>query len=322
GSPEEISVDDPVPRLGELARHWSNATQPVDVAKAVGYARRAGRRALDELAPHQALRWLTRALELQQQQPDATAGDRCDILIDLGEAQRQAGEPAFRETLLEAGAAARELADPDRLAAAALANTRGFGASTYGEVDEERVAVIEAALAIMPAEDAATRAQLLVKLAVELNWGGNLPRRVSLVDEALALARRSGDDRTLGMVLSEGSITTWVPWTLSRRVADAHELTEVAGRLGDPFVQARAAWTGAVTAIESADREAADLNVDRANKIAEGVGQPTLRWLVGYQRAALAMLDGDLARAEQLAGEVAEIGTASGQPDAFMIYGS
>src|SRR5204863_371169 len=134
-------------------------------------------------------------------------------LLDLGAAQRQAGEPTFRETLLDAGAAARELTDPDRLAAAALANTRGFGASTYGEVDEERVAVIEAALAIMPAEDAATRAQLLVKLAVELNWGGNLPRRVSLVDEALALARRSGDDRTLGMVLSEGSITTWVPWT-------------------------------------------------------------------------------------------------------------
>ena len=73
--------------------------------------------------------------------------------------------------------------------------------------------------------------------------------------------------------------------------------------------------------MENADREAADLNLDRANTIAEDVGQPTLRWLVGYQRAAMAIHDGDLARAEQLAGEVAEVGTSSGQPDAFMIYG-
>ena len=36
----------------------------------------------------------------------------------------------------------------------------------------------------------------------------------------------------------------------------------------------------------------------------------------------MALLVGDLGRAEQVAGDVAEIGAASGQPDAFMIYGA
>ena len=76
----------------------------LDVSKAIAYARLAGERALSELAPDEALRWFTQALELLDEAGEGHAADRCELLIGLGEAQRQVGEADFRETLLEAAA--------------------------------------------------------------------------------------------------------------------------------------------------------------------------------------------------------------------------
>ncbi len=58
------------------------------------------------------------ALELQAQRGGDETAERCDLLIGLGEAQRQTGEPAYRETLLEASRLASELGDADRAALA------------------------------------------------------------------------------------------------------------------------------------------------------------------------------------------------------------
>src|SRR5207244_747771 len=98
---EDLCGGDPGERLSALAYHWSLATVSVDSWKAIGYAAQAGERALQELAPDEALRWFNQALELL----GPAAGDsseRCALLIGSGEAQRHLGEPAFRETLLEA----------------------------------------------------------------------------------------------------------------------------------------------------------------------------------------------------------------------------
>jgi tetratricopeptide (TPR) repeat protein len=292
------------------------------VEKAVAYARQAAAQALEELAPDEALRLFTQALELHAQQPAPHPADRCELLLGLGEAQRQAGEPAFRETLLEAGELARELGEADLLAEAAFRNGRGFGSSRYGIVDEERVATIEAALAAVGPDDERVRARLLSKLALERNWDGDLPGRIALIDEALALARRTGDERTLAAVLGDGCLATWAPWTLEGRAEWLAELVEIADRLGDPFVVARAAWLGAVVAIEGADRASLDRHIERACLIADELGQPALRWFATYQKAAVQVLDGDLEAAERLAGEAAEIGMESGQPDAFIVAGA
>ncbi|MGH9275980.1 MAG: ATP-binding protein, partial [Acidimicrobiales bacterium] len=117
--------DDPGDRIGELAHHWIVATRSADAGKAAGYARRAGERALGALAPDEAIRWFRQAIELLDGEPHVDARHRLDVLIGLGDAQRQAGEPGYRETLLDAAAEASRLDDTDRLVAAALANNRG-----------------------------------------------------------------------------------------------------------------------------------------------------------------------------------------------------
>src|SRR5207244_5675609 len=54
----------PGTRVGELARHWSNATHPFDLAKAISYSRQAGDAALNALAPGDALGYYAQALGL------------------------------------------------------------------------------------------------------------------------------------------------------------------------------------------------------------------------------------------------------------------
>lgn len=109
---EQLSQSDPGAHVAELAHHWGMASDPAHAGKAVYYARLAGERALEQLAPHDAFRWFTQAL-------DRRPGDdaqRCDVLTGLGQAQRQLGDGAFRDTLLEASAiaAAIRIARPVR----------------------------------------------------------------------------------------------------------------------------------------------------------------------------------------------------------------
>src|SRR6185436_2397854 len=89
-------------RAAELAYHWAAAVQPSDVLKATHYAEVAAARALEQLAPDEALRWYTQALELLTRSDEHDVRRRAEILIGLGDAQRQCGVPAHRETLREA----------------------------------------------------------------------------------------------------------------------------------------------------------------------------------------------------------------------------
>ena len=137
-------------------------------------AQRAAERALEKLAPDEAIRWYRQALELHDRAPGGDPSERSELLIGLGEAQRQIGDPAFRQTLLDAGKLAQELDDGDRLARAVLASTRGFS-SRIGAVDSERVKSLEAASRALPDSDP-RRARALALLASELHWCGDPSR--------------------------------------------------------------------------------------------------------------------------------------------------
>jgi hypothetical protein len=119
--------------------------QPTDTAKAVHYARVAGDRALDQLAPDDALRWYAQALELIDRMAAPDRRTRAEILVGLGEAQRQCGVGASRETLLEAARLADEVDAVDLLVRAALATNRGWF-SSLGEGDDEVIAAVDRAL--------------------------------------------------------------------------------------------------------------------------------------------------------------------------------
>ena len=109
---EELCGNDPAARVGELARHWTAATQPIEMTKAIGYSRQAGDAALAALAPADALHHYAQALDLYSQADDPDLSLGLDLAIGLGTAQRQTGDPAFRETLLDAARGRRRSATP------------------------------------------------------------------------------------------------------------------------------------------------------------------------------------------------------------------
>jgi class 3 adenylate cyclase len=233
---EHLCGNDPGSRVSELARHWTAATAPIDTARALDYSKLAGERALAKLAPDEAVRWFTQAVDLLEKGADPDRGERCDLMIRLGEAQRQAGRPEFRETLLEAAAFAEELDDPDRMARAVLASNRGFP-SAFGTVDTERVAAIERALRRSEGFEPARCAELLALEAMELEFDPDHERRRALADRALSQARESGDPRILLHVLRDHFHATWSADTLRARERTADEMLELADRLDDPLAR-------------------------------------------------------------------------------------
>jgi len=110
---EETCGDDPGERVGELATHWLAATAPVEVTKGIHYAQLAGRRAVSQLAPDEAVRWFAQALDLSTSVESTDEEQRCGLLVELGVAQRQAGDGTYRQTLLDAAHLAEQLGEPE-----------------------------------------------------------------------------------------------------------------------------------------------------------------------------------------------------------------
>ena len=315
------SLDD---HVSALAYHWAKASAPVtDVAKAVDYARRAGDRALDQLAHDEAAAYYRSALGLLDAagSPDEDPG-RLAMLISLGEAQARAGDPGFRDTLVEAARLARVRGDADALAQAALANARGglSIAGPVGVVDTERIEALEVALATLPAGDSPNRARLLAALGQALLYSGDRERRIQLSQEATEMARRLGNPATLAHVLLERFFTIVGPSTLQMRLEDSAELLSLAEGLGDPTMTAQALIIHVRNNAEASRFEAADRHLEAAERLVADLGRPTLRWFVANSRAVRAQLAGDLVEAERVARANLELAEATGQSDARAFY--
>ena len=315
---EDLCGDRPGDRIGELARHWSGATQPVDLAKAIEYARLAGDAALQALAPGDALGHYGRALELLPQAADPEPALGIDLAIGLGTAQRQVGDPAFRETLLDAAHRAAALGDTDRLVTAALANDRGWY-SSVGVVDTAKVVVLEQALDRL-VDDHPDRALLLAQLCSELTWGSPLGRRQSLADEALAIAGSAGDDVTMVRVLNHVCFPLFVPPMVDQVLERTAESKRRAALVGDSMLTFWSEyWRVCVTPL-GGDIEERDRCFVPMTALAERIDQPMLRWTQSMQRTCRALLAGATDEAERLVTETLRIGTESGQPDASVIF--
>ena len=304
-------------QLAELARHWARALD-ADVDTALRYSTLAGDDALGKLAPDDARRWYESSLKLLASKQGRHEAEMCELLIKRGEAERQAGDRAFRETLLEAAGIAQRIGDGDRLVRAALGNTRGMQSET-GVVDEARMATLSAALQIVGDQDSPERAQLLAMYAAELMYSQEFGRRVRLSDEALAIGRRLNDPEALASVLNMRFVTLLAPETLAERQANTIEALHIAERLRDPLLQFFAYHWRAYTCIEAGDILSARSWATREQEIADRFRQPTTLWLRRADEANLAIIAGELDDADALSKAALELGQNS-EPDALTCF--
>lgn len=315
---EGMCADDLPSRAGELAHHFFAATKTADTAKALHYAKMAGDRALLQLAPADAVDWYARALDLYPQvRADATL--HCDLLLGLGTAQLRTAEASFRDTLLEAAAIAKSLGDVDRLVAAALANTREINVA--GQVDTERVAVLEEALQAVGNEDSPSRALLLATLGTELSLGADLERHLRLMAEAMAMARRIDEPLIFLKVASYMWGTAYQPDRLDERLSDLGDAVSIAEAIGDPLARFTAHQYRAYACLQSGNRTEFDAHFEAHAGLADLIGQPGELWAVGVLASTRSLLQGDTAGAEDHANATLAMATDA-FPEALISFGT
>nr|BFE87034.1 hypothetical protein GCM10020093_096350 [Planobispora longispora] len=231
-------------RLTEIAHHYREGVLSGRMAgKAIGYTRRAAAQATAQFAHEDAVEHLERAIALIGQLPRSDDALRCDLLLDLAEAQAAAGMSTAAHVSLESAAGiAEELGDDSRLARAALGLSDQIYLAMYEEVTEvERLAErIDRALASDLAEESPWRARLLAASAFIGSTGRPVERSRELAARAVRLARRTGDDRALSraLIVQELLLRTGHDHDLRREVVG--EIIEIGARTGDLMTE----WIG------------------------------------------------------------------------------
>jgi hypothetical protein len=103
----------------------------------------------------------------------------------------------------------------------------------HGEIHEGVVRALRASLERLPAEDGALRCRVLLGLANELYYGASFEERRALVDEGLAMARRLKDEDLLLDACQIAFVSLWSPGTAAERLDLVEEAVELAARTGN-----------------------------------------------------------------------------------------
>ncbi|MHB8694984.1 MAG: ATP-binding protein [Solirubrobacteraceae bacterium] len=293
-----------------LAQHFL-AAGPAEHERALRYGRRAAAEALEALAHEEAAALYERLVPLA-----SDPGERSDLLVELGDARRRVGASAEADRAFEQAAAiARKEGDAPRLAYAALGRA-GIGV-TIVTVDHSLIALLEEALAALGEGDPALRARLLARLAIELSYAGEDGRRAATSDEAVKVARASGDDAALASALGARHVSLWGPEHLDERRAVAAEMLELAQRAGDFDAQALARNWYVCDLVEAADPAAA-AQIDEFARLAQELRMPAHLWYVPLWGAMLTLSAGDVPAGARLADEAYALGTKAGDQNALL----
>src|SRR6185369_11431629 len=215
--------------LGELAFHFFEAAPMGEAPRAVTYAERAARRALDTFGFEEAARLYRLALRALELTGAPDRARTADDLLGLGEAQARAAElPEARATFLRVAEIAREDGLPNQLGLAALGLSGRFGWGRQG-ADPAIVPLLEEAIAALGPADSSQRARLLARLAGALRDRPARDPRDGLSAEAVAISRRIADPDTLAYTLEVRFYATWWPENTAERLALVDELVELSG---------------------------------------------------------------------------------------------
>ena len=299
-----------------LAGHYVLAAGAGGGDRALRWSELAAREATRRLAHEEAALHWRRLLRVLDAAPDA-GGDRTAALLELGDADRRAGDmPAARADYLAAAELARRAGDAGGLAAAAL-GTHAIG-TTMLQPDDELRGLLEEALAALGDHggSAALRARVLAGLARALAWSGReLPRAHELARRAVAEAEAGADTATQASCLLALHNAIWGPGTAAERKELAGRIVALAKAAGDRELEVEARLLRAADLLELAD-PAFRAELGDFFHEAETLRQPRLRYLAQSRRAMLAVLAGRFDEAERRLEAAYALGTEIGEPDA------
>ena len=287
----------------ELAHHFGAAASIGSAEKAIRYERLAAEQALAEVAAEVAVRHLRKALQLADRFGPRDQALRCELLLELAGAHDRAGEYASRdERFAEAAEAARRLGNGELFLRAAL----GYGGILPATVspDQRAQTLLEEALKELSEEDSGARATILARLAHWLHNERPYLERLELSDRSLAMARGTGDRRTLATVLMHRGWALDGPDDVDDALAVATEILGVGTELGDPELRLEGLRMRVTAQFEKGDYRAAVRTALAMKELAEEVRHPEFIRLSAMWDVTIANLEGRFADAKELAGEL------------------
>jgi tetratricopeptide (TPR) repeat protein len=309
------------PHLAELAHHFFEAAAGGGAGKAVGYAERAGRRAIALLAYEEAAQLFKMALAaLSLARPPGEDQARCRLLLALGDALTRMGErQAAREELRRAAGIARRDRMAEELGRAALTYAGRF-IFERGASDRHMIPLLQEARAMLAEKQGAgpVRARILAALAVALRDQPDRGPRDALSREAVALARASGDPPTLAYTLACRLSALMGPGDPQGRLATAEELRAVARAAQDKQLESGGEHARAMVFLQAGRMAEYRQALDAAERLAAEVGEPVGRWIAAVVQAKLALLEGRFADAEALVESALRSGGSSVPWDAVI----
>jgi class 3 adenylate cyclase len=283
------TAEHPVPSAAALAQHFTQALPLVDVTKALEYTTKAGKDAAADLAFEDAVAFFERSLDLVEHYAPDDSG-RVDLLIDRAEALVNVDERVGVEAAFSAVREARASGSPEQLGRAVVVFAEpGYGAQAYAH---QVVSLLAEAVSALDDTHPALCARLVAIQAFKYA-SYQLPGRdgFKLAEEALRLARATGDPMTLANALLARAISLEGSPHVAEEIALGEELVE----LGQ--VHGATPWTFGLRVLARTQLELGDVDA-LSSTIAElGRIGTELRWLPGrlYQAqwsATRALLEG------------------------------
>jgi DNA-binding SARP family transcriptional activator len=317
---EELYGADRGPHLAELAYHSLEAAPGGEVEKAIEYARAAGDQAAALLAYEEAARLYELGIRALRSVGHSDEGSRCELTLALGDSRLRAGdEEDAKASFLQAAEIARTLGDTGSLARAAL----GYGGLVVwlaARGDRHLIPLLDEALEALPETDSALRARLMARLSCAIRDQPDRDRRRRLCEQAVEMARRIGDQRTLGYTLDALCIALVDPDAMERFDETAHEVVAIAEELGEP----ERAFTGNLylvcSRLQRRDIDGAKRAQRALTRHGEGLRIPAYRWGAAEVEAALALFEGRFDAAEELIGLGYEAGQDAIRFNALAAY--
>ncbi|MET0524781.1 MAG: AAA family ATPase [Nocardioides sp.] len=300
----------------EVAHHLDAAGPRASRGAAAGHWAAAGEQACATQAYEIAADSDARALAaLPGEPPDRTA-----LLHRRGDCLLRSGDlAAARTAFTEAADIARHTGDADGLADAALGYAAGLSGFEVRVADLAQIELLEEALVRLPPADGVRRAYVLARLSVARSFLESTARRETLAEEAVAMARRLGDDAALAHALAAHCDAIAGPEDAERRAVEAGEIIAIATRLGQPEAQLLGLRLRIVAVLEQGLVPAALADMRAYGELAVRLRQPLYEWYVPLWRGFAAHLVGDLDQIARRAEEVAEMGARAGSDNARLL---
>ena len=318
-----LAAEDAAPsadRLAQLAHHFLAAAsgQPDDDDTAVAYAYAAASGALAGVAFEEAAVLCERALRVLERRGQPDLGRRLDVLLLLGRAHCRAGDTnEARKAFGQATEAALALGTSQALCETAL--TYAEVPVESGDVDERLVEVLEAAAAALPGDDP-HRARLLARLVEELYFTPERERCMALSDEALSIARATGDPDALVDALNVRRLLLIGPDGPEARLAVSEELVKVAVAADDCLAVLRGRVARVVDLVDAGYLDGIDAEIEAVARLAEEARQPAWAWYPAKWRAMRALMAGRIDEGEKLAAAALAVGERPHGKTAFQAF--